>query len=280
MFAAVLIPSASFAATGDPCLPDSFEPSCNDDLTLQICDSVTDPEAPVEIVLTCADGYGVSGNPVCGTAAACIGACDGVVSAEACLSPLGSGCVGFGPRINADSTDNDFAFSLLCFGDATCSTQKNGIGVEDVCVPHIGAACTLGGGSSCSGNVLTFCFGDEQGTLALESNVAIDCGLFEGSTCGEKACSCDAQCGNNKCRDGVCEGGPNCVFPSDPADCISSEGEGEGESENENDNDNEGGNRGEPEEERTSSFCSTTGTMDASFGFALLGLVAVRRCRR
>jgi hypothetical protein len=281
LFAAVLIPSASFAATGDTCVADTFETSCNDDGTLQICDDFTTAGTSVEAAIGCAEGFGIATEATCGTPRGCVGSCGDFDSDAVCLAPVGSGCIGLSPQINASTTDDDLAFAMQCEGDATCQVAVNAdqTDVEDSCIAHIGPQCTAGGeGTSCVGNVLTLCLGDTAGTFALTSNVAVDCALF-GATCGDQDCTCDAQCGTEgKCTNGKCEGGVTCAGEPDPADCTAgSEGEGEGEGED----DETGGRRDdEPEETPNGGICSTMGTMDATFGFALLGLVAVRRRRR
>jgi MYXO-CTERM domain-containing protein len=284
LFAAVFVPSASFAATGDTCNADTFETTCNDDGTLQLCDNFTTQGTSVEAELSCAEAFGLAGTPSCGTPVGCVGSCDEFDSDAVCLSPIGSGCIGLSPQINGSTTDDDFAFAVQCEGDATCQVGVNAAGtdIEDTCVAHMGPACTAGGeGASCVGDSLVLCLGDAAGTFALTSNVAVDCTLFD-ATCGEQACECDAQCGTGgTCTNGTCEGGVTCAFTPDAADCTSG-GEGEGEGEGEDDNGTGTGRRDDEAEEEPAALCSTTGTMDASFGFALLGLglVAVRRRRR
>ena len=220
---------ASFAQT--TCDPETFTESCNSDGTIQYCDDQTTPSAPVEASASCAEelGAGTCGTPGCdGSGCSAFGV--GCVAAAE-----GDECIGLTPQVDQDTTNDDLAFAVQCAGDLTCAVTVSGSSISDTCQAHVGPACTAGSdGAGCTGTVLSFCLGDQAGTLSLTSNVAIDCALFEGGSCGEQACTCDAQCGTNgTCTGGVCEGGVTCRFDPDPAECEGAEGEGEGEGEGE-----------------------------------------------
>ncbi|OGQ19389.1 MAG: hypothetical protein A2138_08040 [Deltaproteobacteria bacterium RBG_16_71_12] len=204
------------------CDPTTFEPSCNTDGSIAYCDDQTNPSAPVEASITCTEAYGAGSCAVPG----CDGACTTITMG--CVAAVGEACVGFGPLVDGDSANDDLAGSVQCAGDATCSVQSD---ATDLCEAHIGPACTAGGeAASCTGTVLTICLTDQADTLALTSNIALDCSLLSGSSCGQQPCDCDAHCGTGStCNGGFCDFGVTCTYDPDPAECEGGEGEGEGE---------------------------------------------------
>ena len=221
---------ANSASAQAACVAADFDETCNEDGTIQICDATTDPAAPVEKAITCTEGFGLPNDGACTAAIGCVGACANV--GLGCEAPVGGACIGFSPFTNEDEADNDAAGSVMCAGGATCQLNADGSG--DTCVAHVGPACAPGAQGACVGNVAVLCLGDSADTLALTSNIAIDCALFN-TTCGPSTCECDEQCGEGAtCSNGVCDSGDFCVFESDVV-CPTGEGEGEGEGEDEDD---------------------------------------------
>lgn len=281
IIAAVLTSAtASFAATGDPCVVADFDPSCNGDGTIQLCDAQTAPNAPVEAAFTCADALGTGDS--CTTTPGCDGDCADL--GIFCESAIGGGCIGLGVLFTEDQTDDDFIGTVGCEDGATCSVGVVDGAAVDSCVAHIGPQCTAGGeASSCTGTVWTTCLGDQAGTFALTTNLALDCSII-GTTCGQQPCECDAQCGSSgTCANGFCDTGVGCV--TDAADlpaCGTTGGEGEGEAggEGEGEDGTGGGRRDEEPEEEPASGCASANLGGASFAGLMLALVAVRRRRR
>ena len=282
---------ASYAQTA--CDPEAFEMSCNTDGTIQYCDDTTTPSAPVEASISCAEdvGAGTCGTPGC-NGSGCSEFGVGCVAAA-----VGDACIGISPQIDGDNTNDNLAYAVQCSGDLTCAVTVDGSSVGDTCQAHVGPACTAGNDeSTCTGTVLSFCLADADGTFALTSNVAIDCTLFEGSTCGQQACECDAQCGDNStCTGGFCDYGVTCTFDADPADCGAGEGEGEGEegegegdAECESDRDCDDGEictdgQCEADSAEPAPLCSDTGSskgLPAAGLLALAGMVLGLRRRR
>ena len=214
------------ASAQNACVVADFTASCNVDGTIQICDA-TDAAAPVEKAITCTEGFGLPNDGACTAAIGCVGACADI--GLGCEAPVDGACIGFSPLTNQDEADNDAAGSVMCAGDATCQLNADGSG--DTCVAHVGPACAPGAQGACVGNVAVLCLGDAADTLALTSNIAIDCALFN-TTCGPSTCECDEQCGEGAtCNNGICDTGDFCVFASDVVCPTGGEGEGEGEGE-------------------------------------------------
>ena len=280
--AVTLLPAgAAFAATGEPCVADTFANACNADGSIQFCDDQTAPTAPVEASTTCAEALGAGGaDASCGDIG-CVGACNDV--GVGCVAEVGEKCIGFTPLFTQDQADDQLIGAVSCAGDATCSVAVEGQAPVDRCVAHIGPACTPEGLASCTGSVWTICFADQNGTLGLTSNIALDCALV-GSTCGEQPCECDAQCGQNgTCTNGFCEGGVTCVTAAADLPACGGEGEGEGEAgegEGETDGNNNRDDQAEPAPSSTINCSSTSAAALPAFGALALALLSLRRRRR
>jgi hypothetical protein len=257
-------------AAAQTCDPATFEPSCNSDGSIQVCDDETNAAAPVEDSLTCTAAFGIANDAVCVAAMGCTGDCADV--GLGCEAPVGGNCVGFGVLTDQDRANNELAGSVLCSGDATCQLNADG---TDTCVARVGPQCTPTAEATCVGNIVTLCLANEAGTFALTSNIAIDCSLFD-TTCGDTPCECDEQCGDGgTCTNGICDTGKFCVFPSDVT-CPTGEGEGEGE-----DDDNGGSDsrtRDEPEDAPAGCPFNASGAFPA-FGALALLLASLRRRR-
>jgi hypothetical protein len=159
-------------------------------------------------------------------------------NAKTCVAQVGGTCDGLSPDITGDTQKAQLIGLVLCAADATCLTTVTGTNppaATDACVAHTGAACTAtGDAASCEGTVLSICLQDSGHTVAIKSNLAIDCASIA-TTCGPQPCACDAQCnsdstGTNKCVNGTCDFGATCITPTAQlATCGTGEGEGEGE---------------------------------------------------
>jgi MYXO-CTERM domain-containing protein len=280
--AVTLLPaSAVFAATGDPCVANTFTNTCNADGSIQLCDTQTAPTAPVEASLTCADAIGpLAADASCGNPG-CIGTCDDF--GVGCVSEVGEKCIGFGVLFTQDPNDDQLIGSVSCAGDASCAVAVEGQAAVDRCVAHVGPACTAEGLSSCTGTVWSACLASDSGGFGLTSNIALDCSII-GSTCGEQPCECDAQCGSNgKCTAGVCEGGVTCIAAAtDLPACNAGEGEGEGEGEGDvggSDGNNNRDDQAEPAPTGTSCSSTSSAALPA-FGVLAVALLSLRRRRR
>ncbi len=252
--------SAGHAYAQDACV--ATDPStCTDANTVEFCNAELVTET-----FDCSTAGASCGDIGCsGPSAECT---DGVLFSD-CVAPVGGRCIGLGPQVNTDTTDDAAAFALSCEGDATCVTGPNAAGddVADACVAHLGAACSVDSEAECAGQVLVFCRrfieneGDTEASIAQDSNIGLDCGAL-GGTCNS----------NFTFDDGTT--GPNCEFP-DVAEGEGEEGEGE---------DDDGGNGGngrddEPEAAPKAGCFNAYGTIPALAPLALV-LVALRRRRR
>lgn len=268
LFAAVFVPaSASFAAVGDPCVVATFEGACNG-TKISFCDD-TDAAAPVEDEIECGTFGGITG-----------GTCETFSYGANCAVPDGEGCFFTTP-------DGTTSLRLPCSTDSSAC-------VAGVC--EASTSCTPPGEDdetpvTCTGDLQDFgCTAEGQHfqldcpTLAFITGAG-EANITATSTCTESGTEvvCGGVAAGDACADGVfecaaglfCNGDTDTTFGSCGATDTDVGGEGEGEGE-----DDDGGRRDDEAEDAPGGLCSTTGTMDASFGFALLGLVAVRRRRR
>jgi MYXO-CTERM domain-containing protein len=265
--AAVLLPAgASYAQ--DACNAGETPETCTG-TTINFCNDAdgTGPNAGTTDSFDCAQAGANCGEIGCsGPSAECS---DGVLRSD-CVAPVGSRCIGISRLVNADTTDDDSAFALSCEGDATCVTGPNADGsdLEDSCVAHIGAACTVDTDVACVGDVVVFCRrfienqGDTEPSIAQLSNFGIDCAAL-GGTCNPAV----------QFDDGTT--GPDCEFPT------AGEGEGEGEGDTGGGEGEGEGNARDDQAEPAPSGCKLNafGALPA-FGPLALALLALRRRRR
>ena len=209
---------AARAAVGDSCNLVTFVTSCDAttptsaDECVNLQNSASLDGGTVQVVNCDA----VAPGSTCGASPSCDGSGCASLGTEMCVAQDGGRCAGFGVFFDNDPNNDALVGAVLCAGDDSCQFD----GTHDVCVPHVGPACTAAGDNAfCVGGALSICVQNPDHSSALASNVVFDCGQF-GSTCGPQTCECDAQCGTgNVCDGGVCSFGVTCSGPPDPSAC-------------------------------------------------------------
>jgi len=276
---ALLVVVAAFAAQGaaaQTCTAATFVESCNDDGTVQVCDTTAEG-GPAEAALTCAEAIAPGAADASCAAPGCVGSCDDIT--VGCVADLGEKCIGFSPRTNETTADDNTAGSVLCSDGATCALTVEAGAAVDRCVAHVGPTCTPTSEPTCVGQVLSLCLQADDGSFAFTSNLAIDCSLFTDSACGVASCECDAQCGTGgTCTAGKCDGGDSCISTK-PSTIVCPVAEGEGEGEGEGEDGGGGGGRRDDEPEPEAGCSSVNGASSSIAGLVLV-LAALRRRRR
>jgi hypothetical protein len=297
--AAALCAPAAYAADGDACDPDVFENVCRDATSIGVCDDQTTPAEPVEASVDCTfppEGGGAPQVPN-GTCApfGCEDTTGTGICAESgptCLAGADDPCAGVGFRLDADATNDQFAFSSTCSDGNACTTTVDTAGaIGETCVATA-FACEAPFTVGCDGDLLVLCLGlseddNGNGTLDAGEDANEDGELDEGVLTAPFIMDCGGAFGG--CSDTAPDGpihaaGLYGAGAGAAPDCLpGAEGEGEGEGEGgEGEGEAaEGEGEGDREDEEGGGGgggCTQTGSTGAFA--AVLGLALVARRRR